>query len=251
MYFLTKKIARLAWTGAILLALAAPTSAHAAFETATFSTVKPGQVVEITSGTVNEWGWAGDYDFINAKGGLKGSFSGFCIDINQEIMFGQTVDFSKAALKDAPKPGMGMGLLKANLIGELWYNDYKAIGTDDTKAAAFQIAIWKIINDTTSNTDKDSISKSTLADFNAGNFKVSGNLGAVSQATTWLKGIDPTGNGHKAAGLFALTSPSAQDYGVQGTLMVPAPSSLVLVGIGGLLVGFTSFPRRPRKTATA
>src|SRR5262249_31918386 len=130
-----------------LLALAAP--ARAGTVTATFDTVSPGEVVTISSGGFNATGWAGGYNFKNASGDLTGNFGGFCIDIAQDIYGNTTLQFNVQALSAAPVPGGGMGALRANLIRELWAADYAKIGASNQKAAAFQLAIWEIINETT------------------------------------------------------------------------------------------------------
>ncbi len=110
-----------------------------------------------------------------------------------------------------------MGALRASLIGELWYQDYASIGTSDTNAAAFQIAIWKIINETT---------PGDMTDVTKGSFTVSGPQATLMQANAWLSGIALDGSGPQAGGLIALTNPTYQDYVVQ----TPAPPGLVLGG---------------------
>ena len=127
--------------------IAAP--AYADFEIATFSNVNPGEIVTIPVGNQQESGWAGYYKFVNGSGIITGPFSGFCIDIAQDIYTNQTVSFGVAPLQNAPTPGTSMGVTKANLIRELWYNDYAISGNSNSNAAAFQIAIWAIINNDT------------------------------------------------------------------------------------------------------
>src|SRR5262249_18412919 len=130
----------------ILGVFAAPTRAD--YVTATFGNVSPGEVVSISSDSGSSWesGWAGVYNFTNASGAITGNYSGFCIDIAQDVYGGQTATWTVAALASAPTPGTAMGPQKANLIAELWGRDYELIGTSNTNAAAFQIAIWTIIN---------------------------------------------------------------------------------------------------------
>src|SRR5205085_9440280 len=126
--------------------------AHAGFVTATFSNVNPGEVVTITSAKYGtETGWAGVYNFTNASSdiGLSGNLKTFCIDIGQDIYSGTTTTFDVRNLANAPTPGSQMGQYRANLIRELWYQNYVKIGSSNSNAAAFQIAIWEIINETT------------------------------------------------------------------------------------------------------
>jgi hypothetical protein len=210
---------RLAAAVVIIAVGLAGTTARASYVTATFSTVNPGEVVTITSGGKSETGWAGIYNFTNASGYTTGNIQGFCIDIAQAIYSGTTVTFNVDSLANAPVPGPAMGAKKADLVRELWGRDYALIGTDNVKAAAFQIDIWEIINET-----------SSTLDIRHGNFFVSGvNSATLDQAQTWLNQL--TGTGPKADNLIALTSATYQDYVVYAT---PAPPSLVLGGVGAL-----------------
>jgi hypothetical protein len=216
----------------------AGTPARADFVTATFSNVNPGEVVTIPVGTGTESGWAGVYNFTNASGAIAGSFSGFCIDIAQNIFANQTVTFGVAALSSAPVDGIQpspMGTLRANLIGELWFNDQSLIGTSNSNAAAFQIAIWEIINEKNTNQD------GTLdLNINSGSFYALAHDGTtLTTANTWLSQLNLAGTGSTASNLMALTSLGNQDYVFQGppspgpdTSAAPAPSGLVLCFIG-------------------
>jgi hypothetical protein len=218
-------VPRLLSAAAAVLALGwTATAAHAGTVTATFSNVNPGEVVTITDGygTSNQWsatGWAGVYNFVNAGGDLQGNLKSFCIDISQDIYQNLTVTFTTAALQNAPVPGQSMGQTRANLIAELWYQDYASIGASNSKAAAFQVAVWKIINETTS-----SMNVST------GTFRVtdSNDPGTLTLANQWLAALDPTGNGPKEKDLLALTSSQYQDYVVE----TPVPPGVVLASIG-------------------
>ncbi len=207
--------------------------ARAAYETATFSNVNPGEVVTITDTALSingESGWAGDYNFINASGFLNSSsYLGYCIDIAQDIYANQTVTWSVTSLADAPTPGTAMGQTNANLIAELWYNDYGMIGTSNSNAAAFQVAIWEIINGGTSNlsfnSDTSTLSNGTLT------VTETADPGTLNTAYTWLEQLNANGDGPTALGLIALTSSDYQDYVVQD---VPAPTGWVCVVSGAL-----------------
>ena len=208
------------------------------FVTATFANVNPGEVVTIPVGSGTESGWAGVYNFNNASGAVSGSFSGYCIDIAQNIFANQTVTFGVAALSSAPVDGIqptAMGTLRANLIGELWFNDQGLVGSSNSNAAAFQIAIWEIINETKTNKD------GTLAlNINSGSFYATdSDATTLTTANTWLSQLNLAGTGSTASNLIALTSLNYQDYVLQGppspgpeTSAAPAPSGLVLCFIG-------------------
>jgi hypothetical protein len=241
----------LASAAVLILALNA-NSAPAGQVTATFSTVNPGEVVTI-SNTVNgvtttETGWAGVYNFTNASGDLTGNLRTFCIDIGQDIFGNQTVTFDVNPLENAPVPGPQMGALRANLIRELWFNDYALIGNDNAKAAAFQVAIWEIENEL----QTDALGHLIL-DVTNGSFQVtSQDSTALTQANQWLAGIDITGNGPKATNLIALTNPNYQDYVTPDPPSpAPEPSSLALAGMGALSMMFVRSWRRGRQAEPA
>jgi hypothetical protein len=220
-----------------LVGLGAPVPpVRADYVTATFGNVNPGEVVSISSDSGSTWesGWAGVYNFSNASGALTGNYSGFCIDIAQNIYSGQTATWTVANLANAPTPGTQMGIQKANLIAELWYNDYALIGSSNTNAAAFQIAIWAIINGTISNGIETFSISSNHTTLTSGSFQAKTiaygqqpiDTTMVNTAYTWLENLNPVGTGSGAAGLTALTNPTYQDYVVQ--FPAPAPSGLLL-----------------------
>jgi hypothetical protein len=234
------------------------TPARADSVTATFSNVNPGEVVTIPVNGGTESGWAGVYNFINASGYLTGSFSGFCIDISQDIFTSQTVTFGVAALASAPVDGnlpTAMGALRAELIAELWYNDYALIGTSNSNAAAFQLAIWEIINETQTNNG------TLVLNIDSGTFYATDqDSPTLAMANTWLGQLSLNGTGLMASGLVALTNSTYQDYVFQDAppppapLPTPAPPSLVLCLIGavGLLFSpaFRWLPRGRRHFLT-
>jgi hypothetical protein len=197
-----------------------------------------------------ESGWAGDYNFINASGAITGSFSSFCIDISQNIFANQTATFNVAALANAPVDGSqptAMGTLRAELIAELWYSDFALIGTSNSNATAFQLAIWEIINETKTN------GNGTLAlNISSGTFYATDpDSTALATTNTWLGQLNLNGTGLMASGLEALTNSSYQDYVVQdapppGPSPTPAPASLVLCVIGVFGI-FVSLDFRKRK----
>ena len=207
---------------AVALGVAMPAPrAPADTVSATFSNVNPGEVLTITSSAPPLARYKGGPECTTLPApaeALTGNFSGFCIDIAQDIYAGQQATWNVAALANAPTPGTQMGQVKANEIAELWYNNYASIGNSAQAAAAFQIAIWEIINET-----------STKLDVTSGSFTATGDSVTTTLANQWLGAIDTSGNGLKATGLIALTSMGTQDYVVQA---VPVPPGLVLGGVG-------------------
>jgi hypothetical protein len=216
--------------------------------------IGPGAWVDINNGkggAANERYYPGPTHWVTTTAsvlGAKGtSFTSFCIELTQEVGSGKTYQFQLENLKDAPNSGGQhggapiMGADKAKLIRELWAADFSSIGTNGTKGAAFQLAIWKIEYD----------GGSANTSFSTGNFRASGNTAAIDQATAWLDAIGTNLNLPKAPGLVGLGNPSAQDQLTQlpGSSQIsaaPAPASVYLAGLGGLvLVAYCLWTRRP------
>jgi MYXO-CTERM domain-containing protein len=231
---------------AALIALLAAAPVRADQVTATFSNVNPGEVVTISSSQppVSGSGWAGVYNFTNASGYLTGNYAAFCIDIAQDIYTNQTATFNVQSLGSAPVPGNAMGQLRANLIGELWYNDYAKIGSSNSNGAAFQLAVWEIINEQT--TDKNG---NLVLNVSSGSFSATDSDAAtLTTANTWLAGLNLAGTGPQATNLIALTSSQYQDY----VTMAPAPEPPGWVLGGMALVGvFVGAAWRRRRQHTA
>ncbi|MCI0684581.1 MAG: hypothetical protein L0Y71_20920 [Gemmataceae bacterium] len=215
--------------------------ARAGYVVATFSDVNPGQVVTITANGNTESGWAGVYNFTDASGELTGNLQTFCIDINQAIKKKETVTFDVAELDQAPTPGNAMGATRANYLRELWANSFDLIGTSNMKAAAFQIAVWEIINETRDLYEFD---------IRQGNFFVAANSTTLNQAQAWLDAL--TGDGPLEPNLIALTSLEHQDYIVQGPPVqsAPAPAGLALALAGGIPL-LVAYRRKNRTTMAA
>ncbi len=243
--FLPRRSPRVAAALAAVAALGLAAPARADVIT-TFSNVSPGEVVTITSNGVSETGWAGQYNFIHSSGDITGPFGGFCIDVSQSIYGGLTVQFKVAGLASAPNdnnsPSSAMGALRANLVEELWYNDHPAALLNASNAAAFQIAVWEIINETSVDSSRDLALDVSSGSFSVKDANADGST-TLATANAWLHGIDVTGAGPRDTSLIALTSPTYQDY----VTSVPAPSGLVLAGLAALSGALAAGWRRLRR----
>ncbi len=225
---------------AVIAALAAPSVGQAAFVRATLAGAGPGltspeYVIRI------DWVQAPTLAIPEAPW-LDHNFSSFCIQREQDVGFGGTYEFTTKALENSPVPGAAMEIPAADRIRRLWAADRAGLGTDNYKNAAFQIAIWTILN------------SSYLQNF--------GSLSAANQAivngyvATYLG--DSTTFASKA-NLIALTSISSQDqivevkggYTVTGDEVVPtpAPAGLILAALG--IPAFGLLRRIGRKTRVA
>ncbi|MDB5319444.1 MAG: hypothetical protein JWN40_1075 [Phycisphaerales bacterium] len=125
-------------------------------------------------------------------------FGTFCLEPDQEFPSGAKVAYTVIDLNSDPTSGP-MGATKADAIRELWGRFRSTIGTDGTKAAAFQIAVWEIVTDSGRNLSSGV--------FRAGAANPS-EIAIKNQAQSWLNQINGTG---PKANLLALSSPTDQD----------------------------------------
>lgn len=208
----------LAVSAVATLALAAVATATPV--TVTYNGVSPSKTVSLSK---NSGGSYSNYSagLVNLTGAvsnqadLRGAFTAFCIDINQSISNGNTyTNFNTAALQDAPIPTSPMGAGKADQISQLWFNERSILSSADSYAA-FQVAIWEIVND------------SGLS-LSGGSFRAaSGTVRTLAQG--YLDKID--GIGGRSA-LYAISSPTAQDFVVPGLIPAPGAAGLGLLGLG-------------------
>ena len=219
---------------------------------ATFTGVSPGQAFHYRFGGPARVADAGEYTFERTGGDydlLSGSFTTFCIEINQPVRIGRSHEYEVVELANAPFPGVGvgngkgMGADKANDIQHLWANYYR-IDFNPVEAAAFQIAIWEILYDDALLLDE-------------GAFQARRNSGKpVKLAQEWLNKTNWTWTG-ALPNLLALTSPGAQDQLFLGptpegesapVVAVPLPAS-VWAGIALLAVLMVARQWRSRHQA--
>ena len=153
--------------------------------------------------------------------GAGGTFGTYCIEGLQDVYFGssETWGLGVVDLSSAPTPGSGMGPVKAAELTELWNRDHDSIGTDNELGAAFQLAVWEILND-----GIPTLGGASAADFAGGVFQANGDTTAVSDAVKMLN--DVTGGVYTPTyTLFALS-----DSGIQDQIFAVPTAEVVLTG---------------------
>jgi len=169
---------------------------------------------------------------------IANTFTTYCVELNQHVWGGPSFHFDVVPVSQVPQPGVGtptpgsgMGADKALLLRELWGTFFSAATTADLQTA-FQIAVWEIVFENPTN--GYSVYTGTFKEAYS-----SSEPGYVGQAQTWLNWI-LTHDGPLAS-LTGLSSPDYQDQ----ITAVPAPSGLLLLGLGG--VGLFGAARRTRR----
>ncbi len=178
---------------------------------------------------------SGIYSFVTSDptgAGVEVVDYGFCIQLNQTTVFGQSYDVRD--LEDAPLPAdplypasTPMGAAKAEMISKLWGNFFNpawlAGGTPNKQLGeAFGIAIWEIVWET-----------SGTLDVTSGSFYAD-NVEQAVQANIWLGQL--AGITTNLVDVVALSNNGSQDF-----VTVPEPATMALLSLGAFVL------RRKRK----
>ena len=171
-----------------------------------------------SSGTV----WAGQYSH-NIDGV---DYKTFCTELTQ---FAGSGLFNTIALADAPRPGSGMGQVKADAIYRLFNATNKGLAIDtNAKAAAFQATIWEIVY------EYDGTESALNLDLGNVTFSSGINAGLFSLYSSFATAQ----GGDSTARVIAITNDTNQDQ----ILSVPLPGAAAMAGLG--LLGLTTRRRR-------
>lgn len=172
-----------------------------------------------------------------AAADLSSTFTGYCIDLEDEIRTGQTHTWDIVDLQDAPDGAYIMGDDRADRIRELWGRFHSAVDTA-IEAAAFQISVWEIIYEPV---HQDASAYDVAGGYNGGGvnggFKITQSWNAslntlVSTANGWLNALDGSG---PMATLGGLSNANTQDFVTElpnSPPPVPAPGAVLLGAIG-------------------
>jgi len=167
------------------------------------------------------------------SGTLNGrSFLSFCVDLFQTLKFGKT--YTDYSIRNG---SAYFGSTKADDIGRL-ATGYLGLVDDPTTSAAFQLALWEIINES-----------SGRYDLRKGSFKASGRSAreSISLADSWLANLPAT----SSYSLEVLASRTHQDVVMFTSAYTPSASPVPVPGTPALflagLLGLLAAVQRPAK----
>jgi len=181
------------------------------------------------------------YDISTIHGTEKGFYS-YCIEPLQSIGVGHGTAYQYEFTIGTLAGSDGVDGAEALLINEL-FGRYNSLlqndptgnytgGTFRTAAAAIQLAIWKINLDASTETLGSWDFTSGLMRVSSANVPLESGASAKADAVALAMLNSLTGSGPMALGLEGLRNDTIQDLVIQ----VPEPATMVLLGLGGLLL---------------
>jgi hypothetical protein len=219
----------------VLLCGAAVSVAEASMVDVFCPGVGAGRNVTVTQGSTNYNVFAGQIRLVlsNSTGQpFDTNWFSFCTELAQNIHInGPVRTYQVSAVSDLPTPGTGMGTARADALARMYFSASGAqFGTNADYAAAFQIAVWEIVNDF----------DGTVAslDLSTGSFR--GTIGAAISANFASLFAAASNTGGNMNALLGLGNTSFQDQIIDVTNGIPTPGAMALLA----LAGFTGLRRR-------
>lgn len=163
--------------------------------------------------------------------------STFCMDLTQSAGTGA---LTLVPLHNGPVPGAGMGLDRAALLRNLYGTSYGQAFSSNNNAAAFQIAVWEIVNEANLDVSQGARGLAGI-DLTGGDFKVTNQSTIRALANSFLdSAFAAFKDGLHGFNLMAGVSPTRQDQIF--IVSVPTPTAAGLGALG--LVGISLRRRR-------
>jgi hypothetical protein len=162
-------------------------------------------------------------------GGAPTSFIAYCIDLVQTFNFSSSFNVTPVSAL------AHFGASTAAALDRLYTQRFASVD-DRIESAAFQLAVWEIVNEA-SGSYSVSGGSFTAAATPGGN---SNDLTAIGYANTWLGALGSGGSGGYI--LTALTSTTRQDQLMATPISEPETYAMLLAGLG--LMGFLARRRR-------
>lgn len=221
----------------VLVAASAAHANNAPDIIATHTGISPGYqcLFSVAGPSFMNPGEAGCFNWTRDGGsytGVGSTFSTFCLELSELVAVNTQYTYKvvdPATAPDGGPPGdpnnlftFPLGPAGADLMSELFGRFYPTLNlSSNDECAAFQAAVWEIVYDP--NLVINNPGDSYLIDFTPAGAGV--NAVVLPLAQSYLNALDGTG---PRATLDAFTHPTAQDQ------IVPAPTGLALLGLGGL-----------------
>lgn len=182
------------------------------------------------------WDWSAP-----VPNGFDPSIVTYCVDIQHELTNIQTVSVSDTNDPDFNTSAVDGGGKSAWLV-----NTYASTVTSDVQAAALQVAIWEALYDNSYNLTGGIFSIDITNTAYTGMTEA---MKIYTQANTYLDGLfsGNAPNGQYYTSVAAWLHATSQPGGGQDQIATPEPTTLALLGLGGLMAGF----RRRRKGSPA
>ncbi len=159
------------------------------------------------------------------------SLSTFCMDLSQNVSNGV---LTLVGLETGPVPGPQMGADRASLLRNLYATSYASAFASSTNAAAFQIAVWEIINEANVDVSQGARGLANI-DVSAGDFRVTNNATARAQANSFLDlAFLAFKDGLTGFNLMAGVSPTSQDQIFITSVPMPTAAGLGFAGLAGM-----------------
>ena len=189
------------------------------------------------SGSVGAGGFNASFDANFAAAPAPTSFVAYCVDLVQSFSFNNP--FSVTAT--SPASMSAIGGVRASVLDRLYTQRFAAADTR-AESAAFQLAIWEILQETPTAVFGTNALGSGSFMATAATSGTTLDSDAITMANSWLNTLTGASGGYT---LTVLASPTRQDQMMATPIPEPETYMMLLAGLG--LMGFVARRRRQTK----